>query len=103
MAGPADQRNWSVQGLEQRVGRSVDYIDGELAGRPFLVGDDLTLADISVGCGLGIWTDALDGKLPEGLAGYQSRLRSRPAYARARGRCEEKERTAVNPRESTPD
>jgi glutathione S-transferase len=90
MAGPADQRNWSVQGLERRVGRSVGYIDGELRDRAFLVGHDLTLADISVGCGLGIWTGALDGKLPEGLAAYQGRLRARPAYADARIRCEGK-------------
>jgi glutathione S-transferase len=99
MAGPADQRNWSVQGLERRLGRSVDYIDSELRGGPFLVGPSLTLADISVGCGLGIWTGALGGKLPEGLAAYQGRLRSRPAYERARSRCEEMERTTVNPRE----
>lgn len=33
MAGPSDQRNWSVQGLERRVGRSVDYIDRELRDR----------------------------------------------------------------------
>ena len=79
--------------------RSVDYIERELRGRPFLVGHDLTLADISVGCGLGIWTGALGGELPEGLAGYQGRLRSRPAYERARSRCEEKARTAVDPRE----
>jgi glutathione S-transferase len=103
MAAPADQRNWSVQGLERRVGRSVDHIDSAVRGRPFLVGHDLTLADISVSCGLGIWTGALGGKLPEGLAAYQGRLRSRPAYERARSRCEEKERTPVNPREQTPD
>jgi hypothetical protein len=42
---------------------------------------------------IGIWVGALGGKLPEGLAAYHGRLRSRPAYARAHARCEEKERT----------
>src|SRR5205807_2750716 len=68
------------------LGRSVDHIDGELRGRPFLVGHDLTLADVSVGCGLAIWTGALGGKLPEGLAGYQDRLRARPAHERSEER-----------------
>jgi glutathione S-transferase len=87
MASEADKRNWSVVGLEQRVNRAVQYAEALIDGRSYLVGDDLTLADISVSCGLGIWQGALGGQLPEGLMAYQDRLRARPAYQRARSRC----------------
>lgn len=87
MAGEADKRNWSVVGLEQRVKRAIEYAETLIHGRSYLVGDDLTLADISVSCGLGIWQGALEGQLPEGLMAYRDRLRARPAYQRARSRC----------------
>jgi glutathione S-transferase len=87
MAGEADKRNWSVIGLEQRVKRAIQHAETLIHGRSYLVGDDLTLADISVSCGLGIWQGALGGQLPEELTAYQDRLRARPAYQRARSRC----------------
>jgi glutathione S-transferase len=87
MASEADKHNWSVVGLEQRVRRAVQYAETLIDGRSYLVGDDLTLADISVSCGFGIWQGALGGRLPEGLMAYQDRLRARPAYQRARSRC----------------
>src|SRR5262249_36783270 len=87
MAGEADKRNWSVIGLEQRVKRAIAYAETLIERRSYLVGDDLTLADISVCCGLGIWQGALGGALPDGLSAYQDRLRARPAYQRARTRC----------------
>jgi glutathione S-transferase len=86
-AGEADKRNWSVIGLEQRVKRAIQHAETLIHGRSYLVGDDLTLADISVSCGLGIWQGALGGQLPEALTAYQDRLRARPAYQRARSRC----------------
>jgi len=86
-ASDADKRNWSVRGIEERVKRAVRYADTLLRGHAYLVGEDLTLADISVSCALGIWRGALDGEIPEGLAAYQDRLRARPAYQRARERC----------------
>jgi glutathione S-transferase len=89
MAGEADKRNWSVIGLEGRVERAVKHAESLVRDRSYLVGDDLTLADISVSCGLGIWQGALGGELPEALAAYQDRLRARPAYQRARSRCVE--------------
>jgi glutathione S-transferase len=89
LAGPADKRNWSVVGLEQRVERAVAYAESLIAHRTFLVGDALTLADLSVSCGLKIWQAALDGVLPAGLKAYQERLALRPAYQRAAARCGE--------------
>ena len=87
MAGEADKRNWSVIGLEQRVRRAIHYTATLIGGRSYLVGDDLTLADISVSCGLGMWQGALGGQLPDALTAYQERLRARPAYQRAESRC----------------
>ena len=89
LAGPADKRNWSVVGLEGRVERAVAYAESLIAQRTFLVGDTLTLADLSVSCGLKIWQGALDGVLPAGLKAYQERLALRPAYQRAAARCAE--------------
>ena len=87
LAGPDEKRNWSVVGLEQRVERAVAYAEGLIAQRPYLVGDALTLADISVSCGLTIWQSALNGALPPGLQAYQQRLAQRPSYSRAAERC----------------
>jgi glutathione S-transferase len=87
MAGEADKRNWSVIGLERRITRAIQYAESLVHNRSYLVGDDLTLADISVSCGLGIWQGALGGQLPEGLTAYRDGLRARPAYERARARC----------------
>jgi glutathione S-transferase len=86
-AGEADRRNWSVIGLEQRLRRAIQHAETLIDGRSYLVGDSLTLADISVSCGLGIWQGALGGQLPEALTAYQNRLRARPEYQRARSRC----------------
>ena len=56
-------------------------------GKLLAVGDALTLADLSVSCGLNIWQAALGGVLPAGLKAYQERLALRPAYQRAVARC----------------
>lgn len=87
MAGPADKRNWSVKGLEQRLNRAVHFLEAIVDKQPFLVGDSLTIADISVSCGLAIWQSALGAKLPDALNQYQDGLRLRPAYQSARLRC----------------
>src|SRR5215831_326858 len=80
MAPDADKRNWSVIGLEQRVKRAIEYADTLVRDRSYLVGDALTLADISVSCSLAMWEGGLGRTLPEGLAAYQDRLRARPDY-----------------------
>jgi glutathione S-transferase len=87
LAGEADKRNWSVVGLEQRASRAVHYAQGQIADRAYLLGDQLTLADISVSCGLALWQDGLGGSLPTELVHYQERIAARPAYQRAKRRC----------------
>jgi glutathione S-transferase len=83
VAPEADKRNWSVRGQEARIAQAVRYVGNLLGTGSFLAGDQLTLADISVGTALGIWHGALDGALPDRLLAYQERMATRPAYQRA--------------------
>jgi glutathione S-transferase len=83
VAPDADKRNWSVRGQEGRVKQAVGYVADMLGSDPFLAGDELTLADISVSTALGIWRGALNGALPGKLVAYQERMAARPAYQRA--------------------
>ena len=83
-APEADKRNWSVLGLESRIGTALDYVADMLeAPGPYLAGAEFTLADIAVVTIFGIWRGALGKLLPERLAEYQARLTARPAYAKA--------------------
>src|SRR4029450_7812879 len=67
VAPEADKRNWSVRSQEARVERALRYVAGQLGAGPFLAGQGLTLADISVGCALQIWCGGLAGALPDSL------------------------------------
>ncbi len=81
---PKDQnQNWSVKNLEAALGSTLKHLDQELSTREFLVGNDLTLADISVATALKIWTNGLALDLPPFLAAYCERLKNRDAYQRA--------------------
>jgi len=83
VAPEADKRNWSVRGQEGRVKQAVGYVADMLGSDPFLAGDELTLADISVSTALGIWRGGLNGALPDKLVAYQERMAARPAHRRA--------------------
>jgi glutathione S-transferase len=68
----------------QRLGDSLAVVDGELAGKPYIVGEDFTAADIMVS--YGITMARIVGELPKELTNvgaYLERLKGRPAYARA--------------------
>lgn len=82
-APEADKRNWSVGMLEARVEQFLGYVESVLGERAYLVGEDLTLADICIGTAFGMWRGALDKTLSPKLGAYQQRLQARPAYARA--------------------
>ena len=87
-APAADKSNWSVRGLEQRIARNVNYVESLIGGSGYLVGHHLTLADISVSPALGMWHGALGKPLSEKLTAYQERMSARPAFKRARVRCD---------------
>ena len=78
-----DKQNWTVRAQERRVERAVRYVSDMLGDNQFLVGSQLTLADISVSCMLGIWCGVFGRPLPDNLTGYRERLTARPAYQRA--------------------
>jgi glutathione S-transferase len=81
---PTDQkRNWSVVGIESRLKRNLDHLSDQLGDREFLVGDSLTLADISVVTGLRIWMRGLGQDVPPPLRRYCEQIGERPAYKRA--------------------
>lgn len=78
-----DRRNWSVRMMQARAEQFLGYIADKLGDRPYLVGGDLTLADIAVCTALGIWKGALGGAIPDNLAAWRERLTIRPACQRA--------------------
>jgi glutathione S-transferase len=83
-ATPENQkRNWSAVGIESRLKVTIERLGHELGGREFLVGPNLTLADISVATALQIWTRGLGHDIPATLREYLARLQDRPAYKRA--------------------
>jgi glutathione S-transferase len=81
---PGDQRNGSFRTQEARIEQFVAYAAAQLGGSPYLVGDKLTLADVSVVTALTIWRSGLGKIVPEPLAAYAERLAERDAYRRAR-------------------
>jgi len=83
-APEADKRGWLVGAQERRIEQALGQLCEWLGAGPFLAGDELSLADISVSCALGIWLGALNKPLPELLVAYRARLAERPAYQRAR-------------------
>ena len=81
---PGDQkRNWSAVGIEHRIKRTLEHLGNELGESEFMVGDALTLADISVVTALRIWTRGLGQELSPALKQYCQRLEARPACQRA--------------------
>jgi glutathione S-transferase len=75
-----------VQEAVEELERSLALLDEHFRDRPFLMGDDLTLADCSVGVALAaLRTTRLDtDRFPNVLA-YRERLRARPSWAAAHG------------------
>lgn len=87
-APEADKRNWSVSWLEQRADQAVNFTARVLGDSPCLAGKELTLADISVVPALVMWRGIFAKVLPDTLAAYVERTIARPAYRRARVRCD---------------
>lgn len=82
-APEADKHNWSVRGREARSEQALGLIADVLGDKPFLAGDDLTLADICVVTAFGMWRGALNKPLSDRLTTYRDRIAARPAYQRA--------------------
>jgi glutathione S-transferase len=62
--------------------RNLDILEAQLGNGPFMLGADLTLADIEVGVGLyRYFTVELERHERPRLGAYYARLTERPAYA----------------------
>ena len=72
---------------DPNVNRHVAFLEGELAGRTWFVGDELTAADIQMSYPLEAVAHRAGGtsKTPH-IARVLAAMRARPAYARAIGR-----------------
>ncbi|MEP7210702.1 MAG: glutathione S-transferase family protein [Alphaproteobacteria bacterium] len=83
-AAPAEHKdNWSVRAQVRRTDQALHFIEASLGEYPFLTGIDLTLADMAIATGLGMWKGALGRDIPERLATWRYRLTARPTYQRA--------------------
>ncbi len=81
---PEERIEAIVVEARQRLRASLSVIDSELSGKPFILGEDFTAADIMVS--YGITMARIIGELPKDFANvgaYLERLKGRPAYARA--------------------
>jgi glutathione S-transferase len=79
---PEPDRDWAAEGkAREESGRLWRIVDARLAGRRFLCGDDLTLADIALGCWVHRWhlLPIERPALPD-LARYYDALKTRPGF-----------------------
>lgn len=81
---PDHQRsNWTDAFSASRVTDGLGYANSILGDRNYLVGNELTLADIAISTSLGMWQGALGKDIPTGLAHHLARMQDRPAYRKA--------------------
>lgn len=81
---PGEQDAAGIEARRQRTAECLALIDGQLATRANITGEELTLADIAVGMTLYRWFEMpiLRPDLPR-VASWYDRLRKRPAYEKA--------------------
>jgi glutathione S-transferase len=79
-----DRRPEALDVIRRRFAEAVQLVDRELAGKPYICGDDFTAADIMVS--YPITMGKIVSELPAGAdnaIAYMNRLKQRPAYAKA--------------------
>jgi glutathione S-transferase len=82
-APEGEKDSWSVRACDASVARALDFAIRQMAGKPYIVGDAFTLADISVSCALDMWQGPLGKTVPDALKGWRERVQARPACRRA--------------------
>ena len=73
-----------VDEARQQMSAALGVVEQALAGRPFILGNDFTAADVMVGSMLG-WARMMSiiGDEAKNVSDYVTRLSQRPAFARA--------------------
>lgn len=81
--GEAGQIPAVVEEMAGRARLCSEAVDRALAGRPYLLGDEFTAADIMMGYSVMLARRLTSVEGLENLSAYWDRLSSRPAYVRA--------------------
>jgi glutathione S-transferase len=71
-----------VAEMQGRASQCVTALDQALAGRPYLIGDTLTAADLSNCYVLRGYQRSVSAELPANVKGFWDRLTALPSYAR---------------------
>lgn len=72
--------------MQSRIYKCLDALNEALNGKEFILGEDFTAADISLGYSLLIAQNRIDKDFPERVAKYWSNISSRSAFISARSR-----------------
>lgn len=79
---PADEQ--AIAAIAPQCEEALDYLERELGGRAFFVGNAFTVADLAIGAQLVTWQQGggeLQAARWPGLTDHMSRLVARPAWA----------------------
>ncbi|MGF1631135.1 MAG: glutathione S-transferase family protein [Kiloniellaceae bacterium] len=78
---PERQDAGQIERLRQRTAERLRFLDGQLAGRPYIAGVALSLADIAAGMTLYRWYEMpIERPVLPHLRAWYERLCERPAY-----------------------
>jgi glutathione S-transferase len=82
-APETDKKNWSVRMQEDASAAALRFAEEILGDNAYLAGDDLTIADMTLVTGFGMWKGVLGKDIPPKFLAYRERATARPAYQRA--------------------
>lgn len=81
---PEQQDAALIETLRRRTAERYSFLDGQLAARPYIAGDALSLADIAAGMTLYRWYEMpIERPALANLRAWYERLCERPAYRKA--------------------
>jgi glutathione S-transferase len=82
--GPKDAGdNWTTGYCADTFAKRLAFLETQLAGAPYILGEDFSAADISVAFPLGVAKFITGAPLSPTLQAYHDRLTARPAHQRA--------------------
>ncbi len=82
-APDADQANDTIGVCKQFFAKRLAYLESALGSAPYILGDEFSAADISVGYALTLARGIVGAELSPTMQAYFTRLTTRPAYKRA--------------------